>query len=454
VSAIWAVLPAWLKSGIKAFSAWWAQAQVALQNPEQIPRDIALWLLGLSDSSQAKTATRLITQIIAQGANDSYAFATDTLEPIFTSVFQTIITNFNSNIFTLAQNLETDPATLETAIVTQKQLASSQVLAWATLLEFIPFINTSSVGELAKQALSAIGGDELHDRRVSAHFSAGADAIFQHEANALHLQGLPPTNVFQSLWAKGVMDLATFQKYAAQNDGLSPTNLGYLTNAARAPPSLADYIIWNLRHPDKAIPLNSVADITREDTVTFSNILNERQYADPSTLAVRTLSRLGVLPSGDIEALVARLGYRKDLLPGQTISDYDLMVQYYTLQQEVSLNTKLLASEEKLYLQGKVSATDLQTVAAKVYPDLTEQTTYMQYAANQLQAGVSEPKHFSYTQIIKFAEQGIDVAAILPGDLAATGLDPAHQNIIVQYLAKILQAKGITLPESAYPALR
>ena len=452
--SVFGLTPAQVQAFVNDVQAAASNTHLFLIDPHAAIRNLLLWAAGVSNSPSAKALTRVVAQAIVQGTNDSYQFAADLIAPIYLDVFQTIITNYNSQLLTLSQQTNLSAADLETQIIALKQKSASQVYAWTTLLELIPTVNLISAGQFAKEALTAIGADELHDRRIQAQFAAGADPLFKYEANAAHPITIPPTNTLQILYVKGVIDLPTFQSLAAQNDAYSATNIQNLLNAARNPPSLQDIITWNLRHPDKAKPLNTVADLTGEDTLLFGDVLGERQYTDPNLIAVRTLARLGKLTTGDITSILTRHGYRSDVLPGQSISDLAAMQLYLQEQDEVSIDKKLLSSYEKLYLQGQIQLSDLQTQAQIVYPAQDEYTKYIQYAQNQYQAGIGRPKHFTYSQMIKMAEEGVDITPIMAADLAATGLDVPHQNLLQKYIVKVLVGKGVSFADSSIAELR
>jgi hypothetical protein len=156
----------------------------------------------------------------------------------------------------------------------------------------------------------------------------------------------------------------------------------------------------------------------------------------------------GVIPVRDVDSRIRRQGIRSDILPGDTVSDFQIYHNYVCQSQEATLEKQLLQSTLKLFLEGKATQVDLQGAAAKVYSDPTQLTTYMSTAQNRLEAEklkVVKEKTFTYALLIKLAETGVDVTPFMEADLTAENWDAAHKVAIEAYIKATLAKKNLGL---------
>ena len=448
INTVWQNIPANYRAGLRAVRSVMNLIPIFLNNPQQVLQSVGLWLIEVGNTPQAKAATRFIAQAISQGENDTWQFAQDFIEPILSDAFGTVVKFYTTQILQLSQMTGISSDDLETQMIQLRENAVTQILSWAVLLELIPTINLSSIGELAREALDTIGGNELHDRRVSAHFQSGADNQFAYEANATHLLGRPQTSVLQALYAKGDITLAELEDNYGEISGTPPAYVQYMIEAARMPPTLQDVIIWNRRHPDAQIPLSNVADLTGTDTIAFANLIGERQWTDPSLIAARTLAKIGGLTQGDINSLLTRIGYRTDTLPGQSMSDFAMMQKYLSMLYEPTILKELVNSTRRMYVENLTTLDVLTQVAERLYDNDMELGDFLATAKNDYALkwqSPQSPKWFSYTQLIKMAESGEDVQDIMDPDLIQGGWDELHRYTIEDYIIKTLAAKGVAI---------
>ena len=347
---------------------------------------------------------------------------------------------------TIGQELSTptNPDTVQARIVQLDTLVTKLFLSLTTgetVMEGIPGMNRTGIMHAMLAYMEARGLNSIIRGTLLPYIEHNLNTALSYKLNADYHNILPDLATQIALRNKGYWSSGAFQLEGPRVSGIPPDELEQLRVLDHQEPTFIDFITWNRRHPDKPYDLSQHEDLIAFDLTRWGTVLEERQYADPSLRELKTNFILGFIKESDVDCGLTRLGKRKDLLPGQTKSDFDASKAYVTGGQILTVDKIALTAKLRLYLKGLATESDLQTAAARVYEEHDDLDTYMQGARDRKTLVDATPKHFTYTVLIKLAEAGIDIAKFTDADLAATGLDDDHQAALKDYIDTTVKAK-------------
>jgi hypothetical protein len=345
-----------------------------------------------------------------------------------------IITPTNpDSVTTLIQNL-----------ATQGTQAFISIFGLQEILDALPLWNHAGTAQLATSILEAGGVFAAMRGAIQPYFDMNISRNLTYHMNETYLNVLPDLGTLELLRNRGLYSDGDWQLQGQRVSGISYATMEQIRLAHHEAVNYQDLIVWNHRHTDQIVNPSTIADILNMDWSDFGQYFNERQYVDPSLRAVYTLAQLNILQAGDLTSILTRLGYRQDLLPGQSMSDFNLMMQYLTLRAEPQLYKAYLTSVLNLYLRGEATLDQLTAATQQVYSNASEQQIYLQTAQNKLAVTPLKVKHFTYTELIKFAEAGVNITQYVQEDLAAAGYSTGRIAVIQQYITATLAGKGVT----------
>lgn len=244
---------------------------------------------------------------------------------------------------------------------------------------------------------------------------------------------------------RGLIDNDPFTIQAIRTSGLTGAKVhnAYIQSLAAA--DLQDIITWDRRHPDKTIDLDTISDFVGIDYPGSGKYFEERRWQDIPGLHARFMFSLGIYGDADVKALVARHGYRKDILPGHSISDFDAEVKYIEeFNLRMWLRQEVLAARAD-YIDGNLDAAKLTEFATKAHMQPEEITALI--ASADLRKEISTTtkpkgsKPFSITQLIDYQFETVIDQPFVDADITAYGYDPAHTKAITDYIAKKVAEK-------------
>ena len=313
------------------------------------------------------------------------------------------------------------------------------------LIEKIPTLNDAGLVSLVHDWLEARGIFSIIRGTFEPYLQHNQLKMLDYQLNRNYLNTLPDLATLMRLYDLGKVTQSVYFDWGQQVSGIASDRFDLMRIAGHQVIGLEDLITWNRRHTDQPVNYATMQNNIGINYDDYGKYFNERQWTDPPIRVLATLAKLGKLTSGDFQSYLIRAGYRTDILPGQSMSDYNAMMLYFTDVLSVPVENKLLTSELKLYLNKQATVEQLQAVASTVYKNPNDLNEYMQTALNDYNAKWLKPKYFTYTQLVKFAEANVDVSAFMDVDLTAEGWDTAHKAALEQFILNTLKAAGVNI---------
>jgi len=353
------------------------------------------------------------------------------------------------------------PVTVEQAFDTATNAAlgglavetAAAILALAT--EWIPTENLSGLAFIINGIVQSFGTGRFVSGRLFGTYEANVGKQLEYALNEKYQHTLAPLNELISQRRKGLITNEYFTPTAIRVSGLTGDMVHTHYKNSLAVPGFEDVITYHHRHPTEAIDFGALQDWMGINYVDYKKYFDERQWNDIPIRTLKMIYQAGAIPVGDVDNRIRRQGLRSDILPGDTVSDFQVMHNYVTESQEATLEKQLLQSTLKLFLEGKTTLEGLQAAASKVYSDPSQLATYMQTAQNKLEAEklkVVKEKTFTYALLIKLAETGVDVTPFMEADLTAENWDAAHKVAIEAYIIATLAKKNLGLNGQPLPS--
>jgi hypothetical protein len=323
---------------------------------------------------------------------------------------------------------------------------TAAILALAT--EWIPTENLSGLAFIIQGIVNSFGTGRFVSGRLFGTYEANVGKQLEYALNEKYQHTLEALNELVSQRRKGLITNDDFTQKAIRVSGLTGDMVHTHYKNSLAVPGFEDVITYHHRHPNEVIDFGTLQDWMGINYLDYKKYFDERQWVDIPIRTLKMIYQAGAIPVGDVDNRIRRQGIRTDILPGDTLSDFQVYHNYVTEGQEATLEKQLLQSTLKLFLEGKTDLAGLQAAAAKVYSDPTQLTTYMQTAQNKLEAEKTKAvkeKSFGYALLIKLAESGIDVTPFMDSDLTAENWDQAHRTAIEAYITAALAKKNLGL---------
>ena len=440
-SALWSLLPDWLKTAIQNLEKAGSTFTDFLTDPTAW---FKAWVKGIFTEGSPSTATDLAagSQSIFDSLSKTLASTTQAEDPLQDPIFGPILRYANE----LGKEVgtPTDASSAEGRIYQLFTTVEPILLSLVTIqfiLEKIPTLNQTGTIELLNAILEARGIYAISRGTIQPYLDHNINRMLNYQLNQKYVNVLPDLGTQIDLYNKGYWTLGILNQYGPQESGISAGTIGQMQKATRALPGLDEFILYNHRHPEAPIDWAIMQDALRIDYERYGKVFDERKYGDIPVRTLKSAYAIGAVEEGDVNSRIARAGYRSDLLAGDAKSDAEIVHDYIVSPLTTSPLRSELSSTQRLYTEGLKTDMDLRAVAEKIYKSADELTSYMNASANLKQARTIRPKHFSASQLIKMSELGIDVSGILDSDIAATGLDDTHQGILKQYIQAVVSAK-------------
>jgi hypothetical protein len=321
---------------------------------------------------------------------------------------------------------------------------TAAILALAT--EWIPTENLSGLAFIIQGIVNSFGTGRFVSGRLFGTYEANVGKQLEYALNEKYQHTLESLNELVSQRRKGLITNDDFTLKAIRVSGLTGGMVNIHYKNSLAVPTFDDLIVYARRHNITNYDFGAMQDLVGINYLDYRTYFDEHRWNDIPIRTLKMVYQAGAIPIGDVDSRIRRQGLRSDILPGDTVSDFQVMHNYVTESQEATLEKQLLQSTLKLFLEGKTDLAGLQAAASKVYSDPTQLTTYMATAQNKLEAEKTKAvkeKSFGYALLIKLAESGVDVTPFMDSDLTAENWDAAHRTAIEAYITATLAKKNL-----------
>lgn len=378
---VWEAIPEWIRIGlfdfIKSWFAFWAFMFKLMTKPrETIIEVITGFFIPGSDSIQEVLATSAATEMSRQYSPGQ--FKNPTIEKFL-------------NIIGLAA--EEDYAILQGLVEQGVKVEGVEMVASAFYKKSLEITTNLGMGALMTEWLSlgqVDGTDRLGDkveemqgfRAAATEFrtvqaEANLGTIWKYHINKKYPNKFPGTGELISIRRLELIEQEEFEDVLMQQGGISGKWAKLLYASSLEPPTIDDYITFNLRHPDKAKELKEIMAIVNIDAERFGDIFEERKYVDPSITQARFMFEIKAINRDQVFDIVRRNRFNTEALEGQEESDAEIMTNYLTgFQTRIWLRQALLAGRAN-FIEGYVKEEELKEQAAELLPAEKAIDTYL-----------------------------------------------------------------------------
>ncbi len=251
-------------------------------------------------------------------------------------------------------------------------LAKSNATAITTEINTLGQIETVSSATdriLAMTGWSGISMDlraKLYSQNVGRHW--------ERYLNKQFLSGLPQSQEIIRARRLELIEQTPFVDLIAQSAGIDSTWAQILYDSSLDPPTLDDFLTYNIRHPSDAWTWEKFSAVANIDVKRYKDIFLERQWRDPSIREARYMYEEGAIDEKDVAEIVRLNRFRTVPLPGQSKSHAEIMTGYLTGFQIRSWSRQELLAMRTSFIKGLASESDLRTSASKLMsnPDAVE----------------------------------------------------------------------------------
>lgn len=213
-------------------------------------------------------------------------------------------------------------------------------------------------------------------RTVQAKANLGT--MWEYFMNQTYRNKFPGTGELISIRRLELIEKDEFADVLAQQAGISEYWAEKLYASSLEPPTIDDYITYNLRHPDSAYELKDIMAIVNIDAERFGDIFEERKYVDPSITQARFMFEIKAIDRDQVFDIVRRNRFNTEVMEGRESSDAEDMTNYLTgFQTRIWLRQALLAGRAN-FIEGYVKEDELKEQAEELLPAEKAVDTYLQ----------------------------------------------------------------------------
>jgi hypothetical protein len=349
-SNIW---PDWLKSGFSDALAAVKSIVSFLTDPSAFVSAVVKSLIKESSPSLLGDIQKAYSQIGIDVLPNYTDPRKTSVMGVITALYEGIIGTYLGQLTTLISDPNLTPEQLQAQMQKLIITASADAESWGVLFEAIPWIDLSIAGDIVKASLDYLGTDAVKTDYIDKLLKASVSRKWEQAANTRFPLALPDPGTLTTLKHRSMITDAEYYALIAKAQGINQDFASKSSQASLQVPGIDDFIMWNARHPNASISLSKIAELVGLDYshlssigVNLADIFNERQYDDIPLRSVRSIYASGVLSEGDLDNIISRHRLRKDLLPGQSMSDFDIM-KAYAKQAKDAAAAKATAKAEK-----------------------------------------------------------------------------------------------------------
>jgi hypothetical protein len=206
------------------------------------------------------------------------------------------------------------------------------------------------------------------------------------------------------------------------------------------PPTLDDFITFNLRHPDRAYSLEKIAAIANIDVKRYKEIFEERQYVDPTITQVRFMYEVGAVDEKFVYDVVRRNRFRTTPLPGQTMSDAEAMTKWICgFQTRMWYRQELLALRAS-FIRGLATEEQLRTAASKLLTNPAAVDAFVNACKERRKLAEKSYKVLPLGTLEKMVEYGAGTPEFMDRHIDMMDYDDETKANLKQYLRAKIEA--------------
>lgn len=429
---LWDALPEWVQTGlidsIKSWFGFWGEVFKFITNPrDYIINMIKGWFAPGSPSIQEQLGTSAATNIIKaiDFSGGTYTVLRDLIETV---------SKWGQDDIEILEGLIRQPVNIDgvedvaNVFYNKSKEITLNVAGSALLTEWLSLGQVDGTDDFNDKLAELQGYPTIAADLRNLQGKANLGTMWEYFINKKYLNKFPGTGELISIRRLELMTKEEFEDVLAQQAGINADWANKLYQSSLMPPTIDDYITFNLRHPEKAHELKDIMAIVNIDADRYEEIFEERKYVDPSITQARFMFEIGALTVEQVRKLVVRNRFRDEPVGDQEKSDAESMTEYLTgFQTRIWRRQKMLALRSN-FVKGytyedklKESAEELLTNpdAVDMYLEASKERR-LSYLADRYVKGYYTKEEF--TKKIEPIEDIISDMSQLQEDLDAEAL--------------------------------
>jgi len=358
------------------------------------PRQFMLLLFNAVFSAKSPSLADDARNALASNLTGVYTSGPDiNIDPFAAYIkgkFQDAARRYIPQYIAIIEDTTSTPADILAKLVDLNATIQAEYGALATWLEALSLGQVDAPTQFASQIAQSIGVTASIQFYQQQAFAANIQERARQDANKQFQLAIPDVQeVIQSRRLENITK-EDYDDLIARSRGLSPKWGDLLYRNSLAPPSLDDFITYDLRHPESAVTLEQIAAIANIDAlpppegrVDYRPIFQERFYIDPTVTQARFMYETGGADDAYVKDIIRRQRFRTEPLPGQKVSDADAMLTFVTgFQTRIWRRQRLLSLRAK-FIAGKATEDDLRKEAGKLLTNPDAIDVYIEAAKDR-----------------------------------------------------------------------
>jgi hypothetical protein len=263
--------------------------------------------------------------------------------------------------------------------------------------EAIPTLSRAGTAGMVMAWLEARGVYSIACGILEPYLQHNIVKNLDYRLNEFYHDSLPDLGTMIQLYNRDLYSLGTLDLLGSRVSGLDSATIHQIQKSTRAPPSLAEFQLFNRRNPGAGKDWNRYEDLLQLDFTRFGDVYAETAWTDISLRFIQQAANLLKFDEPKIRRLYQLQGVNPNVDTVLGMSALDIY-------------TTITLDRQKLYqqaIEGESKAT----------------------------------KHFGYALLIKLAQDGIDITDVMSDDLTAEGWDDTHRGKLEQFIKDVVAAK-------------